>query len=153
MSWLELLVDFEVDSGLRCMQDEPVTPSWGVRAVLLKHIVKIMLIVRGKGPKTMDKHWGCTKRIASLAPFGCLELEGLLRRPAFAGGVTTTRAVARNAWTWASSKSSATLREFHTDYKGFHVGGNHKSEVINKVMAITTSTGFASSGAEHESSI
>ena len=53
VTWLELLVDFEIASGINCkkQQDEA---NWGARAELLRGIVKLIIKVRGTGG-TMEK--------------------------------------------------------------------------------------------------
>lgn len=53
VTWLELLVDFELLSGINCMRPQS-TATWGARAELLRGIVKLVLKVRGPGATALD---------------------------------------------------------------------------------------------------
>ena len=68
--------------------------------------------------------------MSTLAPFGEPRLKGLLRRPRFAGGETTTRAIARSAWTWVRSGETTPLTCTQgTDFTGFRVGLEKSQQV------------------------
>lgn len=97
VTWLELLADFEIASGVNCKKPQSEA-TWGARAELLRGKVKLIIKVRGTGAKDMDLFFGTSKRITALAPFGAKFLSGLLRRPIFVAGEATIRAVAVNAW-------------------------------------------------------
>ena len=40
VAWLELAIDFEFTTRIKCMKDDPEILSWGQRAVLLNNMVK-----------------------------------------------------------------------------------------------------------------
>lgn len=87
--------------------------------MLLKSIVKKILQIRGV-PNEIATQYGENKKVSTLAPFGCQVLDGLLRRPAFAGGETTTHLIARNAWMCATrGKHGSGLRQSKTSYRGY----------------------------------
>lgn len=93
VTWAELLVDFGITSGVKCqMPNNEEDECWGVQSLLPKKVVKAVVIARG-GPKALGKHYGCNRRTTSLAPFGQHYLPGLDRRPAFARGAATAKAI------------------------------------------------------------
>ncbi len=129
MTWLELLVDFELYTGITCQtpsKDEQST--WGQRALLLKKVVKTLLACRGGGPGALKKDYGCSNRVTSLAPFGQHYAQGLRRRAMFAAGKATHRAVGANAYTWAISNTGESLSKHLTDYTGFKLGGRGEED-------------------------
>ena len=130
VSWLELLLDFEIASGTRCCEPDMVkTSSWGKRSELLHKIVVTLHKVRG-GSQNLKSAFGVSYAVSTLAPFGEPRLKGLLRRPRFAGGETTTRAIARAAWTWARSGATTPLSSTQgTDFTGFRVGLEKSQQV------------------------
>ena len=132
VTWTELLVDFEITTGAKCQKpngDED--ESWGVRSLLLKKVVRAVLTARGGGPKAVDKHFGCNRRTTSLAPFGQHYLPGRDRRPVFAGGAATVKAVGVNACSWALSGSKEPPSKWKTNYQGFKLG-QQRSEELRK---------------------
>jgi hypothetical protein len=100
VTWLELLVDFEIATGVNCKRPQGEA-NWGSRAELLRGIIKLILKVRGPGAGAMETFFGTSKRITALAPVGAKFLSGLLRKPVFVAGEATIDAVAVNAWQWA----------------------------------------------------
>ena len=55
VSWLELLVEFELHTGVRCCEANACPmPSWGERAKLLQKVVTQVLKVRGDGLKDLE---------------------------------------------------------------------------------------------------
>ena len=123
VTWFELLVDFELTAGVKCQSPELEEQlPWGDRARVLMRVIKALLTCRGGGPGALKKNFGYSKRTASLAPFGLRHLPGLQRRPVFAAGLATTRAVGANACTWALAGSKGPLAKSQTDYKGFQLG-------------------------------
>jgi hypothetical protein len=69
VTWLELVTDFEIASGINCKRPQG-NETWGARAELLRGIVKLILKIRGKGAGEMETYYGTSKRITALAPFG-----------------------------------------------------------------------------------
>ena len=135
VSWLELVVDFELTTGRACDRDCPTKSPWATRAKLLRVIVKALLTVRGDNWKDLPKAFGDGRKTMTLAPFGAGRLPGLQRRPAFVGGVATIRCIGSNAW--AAARSSAIAGDkfvdsgkHTTNYTGF--GG----EVMFKAGAV-----------------
>ena len=80
VTWLELLADFEIATGINCKKTQGEA-AWGARAELLRGIVKLILKVRGPVTGAMESFFGTSKGITALAPFGAKFLSGLLRRP------------------------------------------------------------------------
>ena len=76
VTWLELVADFEIATGVNCIRQHSNT-TWGARAELLRGIVKLILKVRGTGAAEMETYYGTSKRITALAPFGAQFLGGL----------------------------------------------------------------------------
>ena len=108
VTWLELLVDFELYTGTRCCDaSASPLPTWGERASLLHKVVNKVLRVRGDGLKDLRINYGFSYAVSTLAPFGEARLKGLLRRPRFASGDATNRAVAKSCWEWANSETSS----------------------------------------------
>ena len=97
--WLELLVDFELSTGVDCKQPQ-LTADWGKRAELLRSVLKLILKVRSPVPEALAATFGASRRISSLAPFGFQFLGGLTRRVTFVSKATP-KGVAVNAWQWA----------------------------------------------------
>ena len=109
VTWLELVADFEIASGINCKRPQS-DATWGGRAELLRGIVKLILTVRGKGAGEMESFYGTSRRITALAPFGAKILSGLLRRPVFVAGEATVKAVAVNAWQWAEENKAPIIQ-------------------------------------------
>ena len=121
VTWLEMVVDFEIASGINCKKPQGEA-TWGARAELLRGIVKLILTVRGKGAGEMKAFFGTSKRITSLAPFGAMFLSGLLRKPEFVAGEATTKAVAINAWQWAEKNKTPKIQLYKVSYSNFKRG-------------------------------
>ena len=132
VTWLELLVDFEVASGL-CYKHPQSTADWGKRAEMLRGIVKLILQVRGPGRVALETIYGTPRRIISVAPCGALHIGGLLRRPTFVSGHTTIRAIAVNAWQWAEGGQQVRLQLHQLTYRGFNTGVAKSKEVEEEV--------------------
>ena len=78
VSWLELLVDFELTTGMACQRElEESKAKWSERAKLLRIIVNAMLKVKGIDWKTIQKGFGDGRAMSSLAVFGAYRLPGL----------------------------------------------------------------------------
>ena len=138
MTWLELVIDFELSTGVMCQRDTVDKASWGARAVLLKHIIKLLMLVRGTRGNLMKLHFGENKQTSSLASFGALKLEGLRRRPVFVKGEASTNCMAKNAW--AAGKASAEFdnkfQEHIVCYSGFSFGNEYQPASITKLLAL-----------------
>ena len=98
---LELLVDFELTTGIKIGDEGPTTLSWAERARLLGYYIKTIArvyMVELNGMKT-----GFTKAMrpildaASLAPFGAPVLSGYARKPYWTHQGTPS-AIATNVW-------------------------------------------------------
>ncbi len=137
ITWLELVIDFELSTGVMCQRDTANKANWGTSAVLLKHIIKLLMLVRGTRGNLMKLHFGENKQTSSLACSGALKLEGLRRRPIFVKGESSTNCMARNAW--AAGKASAEFDNKFQDhivcYSGFYFGGEYMPAAIAKVLA------------------
>ena len=96
VTWLELLADFELSTGIDCKFPQ-IPATWGKRAELLRSVLKLILKVRSPVAEALEVVYGTSRRITALAPFGVLHLGGLTRRPVFAAEATP-KAVAVNAW-------------------------------------------------------
>ena len=133
VAWLELLLDFEISSGVRCCEPGAVkTLDWGTRSKLLHKIVVTLHKVRGGGSQNLKNSFGVSYAVSTLAPFGEPKLKGLLRRPRFAGGETTTRAIAKTVWAWAQSGAttpSSSMQDTH--FTCFRVGLEKSQQVSN----------------------
>ena len=57
VTWLELVADFEIASGINCRRPQS-EDTWGARAELLRGIVKLILTLRGKGAGEMEPSMG-----------------------------------------------------------------------------------------------
>ena len=137
VTWAELLVDFEVTSGVKCQRpNSDEDECWGVRSLLLKKVVRALVTARGGGLKALDKHYGSNKRTTSLAPFGQHYLPGLDRRPVFAGGAATTKAIGVNACSWALSGSEEPLSKWKTSYQGFKLGRDRSEELRRRYLEL-----------------
>jgi hypothetical protein len=134
VTWLELLIDFELSSGVNCMRPNTAA-TWGDRAEMLRSIVKLVLKVRGSGVQALEKDYGTSRRITSLAPFGALHLSGLLRRPVFVSGMAAWKASAVNAWQWAEEDKVARIQLHTVSYQGFTRGGAKLEEVQDRLAA------------------
>ena len=134
VTWLELLIDFELSTGINCCRpSKAATDSWGQRAELLRHIVKLMLKVRGGGSKALENDYGVSPRVSSLSVFGAKFLPGLSRRPTFVSGARTPKATAVNAWQWAV-EGKAKIPQLHkVSYVGFVRGGEKSTEVAERL--------------------
>ena len=132
VTWLELLVDFEIASGINCKRPQGEA-AWGARAGLLRGIVKLILKVRGPGTGAMEKFFGTSKRITALAPFGAKFLPGLLRKPVFVAGEATVKAVAVNAWQWAENNKTKNLQQHEISYRNFKRGDFKEKGVKEKL--------------------
>ncbi len=137
MTWLELVIDFELSTGVMRQRDTANKANWGTRAVLLKHIIKLLMLVRGTRGNLMKLHFGESKQTSSLASFGALKLEGLRRRPVFVKGEASTNCMARNAW--AAGKANAEFNNKFQDhivcYSGFSFGDECQPATITKLLA------------------
>ena len=47
VTWLELVIDFELTTGLRCQEDRTEERSWEEKATLLKKIIRSLVNTRG----------------------------------------------------------------------------------------------------------
>ena len=121
VTWLELLADFEIATGVNCKKPQGEA-TWGSRAELLRGIVKLILKVRGPGAAEMENFFGTSKRITALAPFGAKFLSGLRRRPTFVAGEATIKAVAVNAWQWAEEGKKERIQLHSISYQNFKRG-------------------------------
>ena len=121
VTWLELVADFEIASGINCTRPHSNT-TWGARAELLRGIVKLILKVRGSGAAEMEKFYGTSKRITALAPFGAKFLSGLLRKPVFVAGEATVKAVAVNVCQWAEENKEKRIQLHEISYRNFKRG-------------------------------
>ena len=79
----------------------------------------------------METIYGTSPRITALAPFGANFLSGLLRRPAFAAGEATVKAVAVNAWQWAEDNKAKRIQLHNVSYRNFVRGEGKSNEVEN----------------------
>ena len=132
VTWLELLVDFELSSGVNCMQPQGKA-TWGDRAELLRNIGKFVLKVRSPQKEALETVYGNSRRITALAPFGALHLGGLLRRPVFVSGPAASKAIAVNAWQWAEEGKEKLLQKHKVSYTGFKRGSFKSSQVASKL--------------------
>ena len=133
VTWLELVTDLEIFSGVNCMRPSSIPSTWGERAELLRGIVKFILKVRAEGSKNLEVEYGTSRRITSFASFGALHLSGLSRRPAFASGEAAIKAAAVNAWQWAEEAKVNTIQLHVVSYKGFARGGGKQQVVLAKL--------------------
>lgn len=131
-TWLELLADFELASGINCMRPQSNT-AWGARAELLRGVVKLILRVRGPGAAALGSFFCTSRRITSLAPFGAPFLSGLLRRPVFVDGEATIRVVAVNSWQWAEENKAKRIQLHNISYRSFKRGGFKLKEMQAKL--------------------
>jgi len=139
VTWAELLVDFEITTGVKCQRpDGNEEESWGVRSLLLKKVVRALVTARGGGLKALDKHYGSNKRSTSLAPFGQHYLPGLDRRPVFAGGAATLKAIGVNACSWALAGSEEPLSKWKTSYQGYKLGQERSKELRQRYLDLLT---------------
>ena len=67
ITWMELVIDFELSTGVMCQKDTADKAAWGARAVLLKHIIKLIMLVRGTPGHLLKPHFGVTQQTSSLA--------------------------------------------------------------------------------------
>jgi hypothetical protein len=132
VTWLELVADFEISSGINCKRPQS-EDTWGARAELLRGIVKMILTVRGKGAGEMESLYGTSRRITALAPFGATFLSGLLRRPVFAAGEAIVKAVAVNAWQWAEDNKAPRIQLHKVSYSKFKRGEFKGKEAKEKL--------------------
>ena len=132
VTWLELVVDFEIASGINCRRPQN-EDAWGARAELLRGIVKLILTIRGKGTGEMDAFYGSSRRITALAPFGANILSGLLRKPTFVAGEATIKAVAVNAWQWAEEDKAKIVQLHKVSYTSFRRGAFKDKGAENKL--------------------
>ena len=51
VSWLELVVDLELATGINCAPPDEENSTWGEKTVLLRQVVKLILTMRGGGPE------------------------------------------------------------------------------------------------------
>ena len=138
VTWLELLVDFEVATGIRCCEANACPlPPWGERARLLQRVVIHILKVRGGGLKELKNSYGVSYAVSTLAPIGQSRLKGLRRRPCFVGGEATIKVIAKSCWRWAQGETTATLQSSQlVDFTGFKVGNAKSSRVQDQVLAV-----------------
>ena len=127
ITWLELLADFEIASGVSCKRPQSEA-TWGARAELLRGIVKLIIKVRGTGANNFEVFFGASRRITNLAPFGANFLSGLLRRPTFVAGDATIRAVAVNAWQWTEEDKVKRIQLLEISYRNFRRGDFKRTE-------------------------
>ena len=137
MTWLELVIGFELSSGVNCSHPDKVT-GWGEKAVTLRQVVKLILSARGEGPKELHNLYGEDKNVYTLAPFGKKEAAGLRRRPRFVDD-STPKAVARNAWAWACDTEESPIQKYLVSYSGF-TRGRFKDLSAKQALAKTCSS-------------
>ena len=116
VTWLELVIDFELSTGLRCQEDRSEERSWEEKAALLKKVVRSLAQARGteKGNK-MIKAYGDNRQVFTLGGFGAKGLGGLDRKPQFLSGLNAVHCIAMNAWR-AGEASGEFDRHAKTDY-------------------------------------
>ena len=134
---MELVIDFELSTGGMCQKDTVEKATWGARAVLLKHIIKLLMLVRGTRGNLMKLHFGENKQTSSLACFGALKLEGLRRRPVFSKGECSTKCMARNAWAAgkANAEFNCRFQDHIVNYSRFSFGEDYQPTTIKKLLA------------------
>ena len=133
VTWLELVADFEIASGINCKRPQG-NENWGARVELLRGIVKLILTIRGKGAGEMEAYFGASRRITALAPFRAKNLSGLLRRPQFVAGEATIKAVAVNAWQWVEEGKAKIIQQHAISYNGFKRGAFKAKEAELRLM-------------------
>ena len=143
VTWLELVIDFELSTGVNCAHPDKVT-GWGEKAVMLRQVVKLILSARGGGPKELHNLYGEDKNVYTLAPFGKKEAAGLRRRPKFVDE-STPKAVARNAWTWACDPQETPIQKHTVNYSGF-TRGCFKDSSARQALAAACSSSFEAAG-------
>ena len=135
VTWLELVTDFELSTGINCKKPQG-KENWGARAELLRGIIKLILKVRGTKANELEWYYGTSKRITALAPFGAKFLSGILRRPTFVAGEATIRAVAVNAWQWAEDSKVERIQLHEVSYRNFKRGEfkmKEAEDMLNRV--------------------
>jgi hypothetical protein len=140
VTWLELVVDFELCMGLLCERDQPHRATWRERATLLRHILKLIHQVRTPRGADFDGFFGKNVAIPSLAPLGLRNQDGLLRRPSFLGGMQTVKCIARNAWSAAALDAMGIFdcKHYIITYSGFKVGefrNNFGLKVLDQICS------------------
>ena len=124
-------------SGFKCQRpNNEEEDCWGVRSLLRKKVVRARVTARGGGLKALEKHYGSNERTTSLAPFGQHYLPGLDRRPVFAGGTATTKAIGVNACSWALSGVEEPLSKWRTTYQGFKLGQDRSEELRRRYLEL-----------------
>ena len=114
MTWVELVIDFELATGIRCASDFTESPTWSARAKMLKYIVKKLLEVRSLQAGDLKLWYGDHQPgVASLASFGLKLAAGLRRRPRFVHP-QTLRCVGKNAYSAAEESTTCPAKE--TDF-------------------------------------
>ena len=131
VTWLELVADFELATGIDCKYPQN-SACWGKRAETLRSVLKLVLKVRSPTKDALEKAYGTSRRITSLAPFGALHLGGLRRRPVFAAEATP-KVVAVNAWQWAEEGKVQRLQLHEVSYKNFQRGEGKLREVQERL--------------------
>ena len=88
-------------------------------------MVTQVLKVRGDGLTDLNKSYGVSYAVSTLAPSAESRLKGLLGRPRFAAGDATNKVVAKSCWEWANScaEVKGALSDFQlASFAGFKVG-------------------------------
>lgn len=142
-TFLELVVDFELATGVSCDYDEAEKGTWGERAMLLKKVIRSIVSVRGpKHGTTMKKLFGEIRLCSSLVAFGAGRMEGLRRKPEFFTREAAIRCIAKNAWEVGELKGAAEanlqgkeFRQHKTSYAGFKCMNSYESTAIKRLSA------------------
>jgi hypothetical protein len=143
VTFLELLVDFELATGVICDRSQVARSSWDTRAKLLRVLIKNVIRLRGgKGWTNLAKSFGEQRAIASLASFGAKRLPGLGRRPVFVNRNSTIRCIATNAWAACKDAAgehdaSSKLGKAATCYAGFGGHANFQPAVVEQVAHLS----------------
>ena len=132
---LELVIGFELSTGLRCQEDRSEERSWEEKAALLKKVVRSLVQARGieKGNKLM-KVCGDNRQVFTLGGFGARGLGGLDRKPQFVSGLNAVHCIATNAWR-AGDASGEFDRHAKADYRGYSSGKKITSKAILALKA------------------
>ena len=94
-----------------------------MRAVLLKHIAKLLMLIRSAKGNMME--------------FRGFKTCGVRGRPIFVEGESTTRCIARNAWSAgkANAEFDTKFTEHIVCYNGFSFGDTFMQAVVVAVLA------------------
>ena len=98
VSFMELVIDFEISTGFRCDRHNVQEHTWGTKAETLAKRIEMLTEVRKSSMGELKAGFGKSNKVTSLAPFGARNVVGLKRRPAFVAGMATIRCIATNAF-------------------------------------------------------